>query len=253
MPAHYITTLTAQKRSDQSNLHLGVVLCAIAGGLNAGGFLAVGRYTSHMTGLISSAADDLVLNRFLPALAALSMVLAFIFGAACSAMIINYAKRNAFEFIYTPVLLLEAILLLAFGLLGSGLLQHELISISLSAFLLCYVMGLQNALITKISHAEIRTTHVTGLVTDIGIELGKMIYWNRLETEIENKGEAKRVVVNQQKLRLHVYLVLAFCAGAIGGAASFKYVGFSTTIPLALGLIVLVVVPTFHAKNTLGH
>lgn len=249
MPAYYITTLTAQKRSDRSNLHLGVVLCAIAGGLNAGGFLAVGRYTSHMTGLISSAADDLVLGRLIPALAALLMVLAFVLGAACTAMIVNYAKRNAFEFIYTPVLLLEAILLLAFGILGSGLLQHEMISISLSAFLLCYVMGLQNALITKISHAEIRTTHVTGLVTDIGIELGKMIYWNRHEDETQ----LKRVVVNQQKLRLHIYLVLAFCAGALGGAASFKHVGFSTTIPLALGLIVLVVVPTFHAKNTLGH
>jgi len=38
--------------------------------------------------------------------------------------------------------------------------------------LLCFIMGLQNAVITKISHAEIRTTHVTGLVTDVGIELG---------------------------------------------------------------------------------
>ena len=36
--------------------------------------------------------------------------------------------------------------------------------------------GLQNALITKLSRAEIRTTHITGIVTDIGIELGKLLY-----------------------------------------------------------------------------
>lgn len=67
-------------------------------------------------------------------------------------------------------------MLLLFGLVGNRLQQHELITVSLTAILLCYVMGLQNALITKISHAEIRTTHVTGLVTDLGIEMGKLIY-----------------------------------------------------------------------------
>ncbi|MFX1764116.1 YoaK family protein [Paraburkholderia sp. A1RI-2L] len=45
--------------------------------------------------------------------------------------------------------------------------------------LLCYVMGVQNAMITKISRAERRTTHMTGIVTDLGIELGKGLYWNR--------------------------------------------------------------------------
>ena len=48
---------------------------------------------------------------------------------------------------------------------------------------LCYIMGLQNAVITKISNAEIRTTHITGLVTDLGIEIGKMLYLNRLPGE----------------------------------------------------------------------
>ena len=36
-------------------------------------------------------------------------------------------------------------------------------------------MGLQNAIMTKISKAEIRTTHMTGVVTDIGIELGRLL------------------------------------------------------------------------------
>ena len=73
--------------------------------------------------------------------------------------------------------MLEAVLLLCFGLLGSNLERHRLLFVPVTVVLLCFVMGLQNAIITKISRAEIRTTHVTGLVTDMGIELGKLIYW----------------------------------------------------------------------------
>lgn len=239
MPQHYLAKLTSPKRSPKANLHLGVTLCWIAGALNAGGFLAVGEYTSHMTGVLSSAADNLILGRVVPAIAAVFMLISFVWGAACTALMINYAKRNFARFVYAPVLLLEAILLLVFGMLGRGLLQHEMISVSFTAILLCYMMGLQNALITKISNAEIRTTHVTGLVTDIGIELGKMLYWNR---DHEHNVEMK-VLVNRQKLNLHLRLVLSFALGAVMGAAGFKHLGFIASVPLALALVALALAP----------
>lgn len=246
MPAHYLAKLTSPKRTAAANLHLGVTLAGIAGALNAGGFLAVGEYTSHMTGMLSSAADNLILGQFIPAFAALFMLVAFIWGSACTALMVNYAKRNDMRYIYTPVLLLEAVLLLVFGLVGSSLQKHELITVSFTTVLLCYVMGLQNALITKISNAEIRTTHVTGLVTDIGIELGKLIYWNRDQTH-SNDGE---VAANHQKLRVHGMLVCAFFCGGIMGAAGFKYVGFISTLPLAIILIALSLAPRFSDELT---
>ncbi|MBR7799368.1 YoaK family protein [Undibacterium fentianense] len=246
MPQHYLAKLTATERSAKTNRHLGVALCWIAGALNAGGFLAVGEYTSHMTGLLSSAADNLVLGNATTALAALFMLLSFVIGAACTALIVNYTKRHFQHFIYTPVLLLEAILLLVFGMLGQGLLQHEMITVSFTAILLCYMMGLQNALITKISNAEIRTTHVTGIVTDIGIELGKLLYWNRnLATPTDTK-----VIVNQQKLSLHLQLVFAFGCGAIMGAFGFKHLGFIASIPLALALVALALAPALSMRLT---
>ncbi len=240
MPKHYLAKLTSPKRSPKANLHLGVTLCWIAGALNAGGFLAVGEYTSHMTGLLSSAADNLILGRVLPAAAAVFMLVSFVCGAATTALIVNYAKRNFNRFIYAPVLLLEAILLLVFGMLGRGLLEHAMITVSFTAILLCFMMGLQNALITKISHAEIRTTHVTGLVTDIGIEIGKLLYWNH----DAQKDENMKVVVNRQKLTLHLQLVFSFALGAIMGAAGFKYLGFIASVPLALALVTLALAPT---------
>ncbi len=245
MAIHYLAKLTSPKRTNDSNLHLGLVLSSIAGALNAGGFLAIGQYTSHMTGIISTAADDLILMHYVPALAALLMLTAFIAGAATTAFWVNYIKRNSHPLHFAPILFLEALLLLVFGVVGGGLLKHEVVTVSFTTVLLCYMMGLQNALITKISHAEIRTTHVTGLVTDIGIELGKLFYWNY----DESKGEDLQIKANRHKLRLHCALVLAFFVGGVAGAAGFKYLGFISTVPLALVLIVLAVAPLIDQKK----
>lgn len=244
MPINYLAQLSSPKRNAQNNLHLGCVLAAIAGALNAGGFLAIGRYTSHMTGIVSAAADDIILGKFWAVAAALCMLLAFVTGAASCALLINYARRNQFRLIYTPVFWLEASLLLLFGLTGRHLQTHSLISISLTAILLCYLMGLQNALITKISHAEIRTTHITGLITDIGIEIGKMLYWNK-----DEHYSLQKVSSNRSKLRLHSSLVAAFFFGGLAGALGFNTLGFLSALPLAVLLLMISLAPYLQARQ----
>lgn len=59
MPLNYARRLTGPQRSAQANRHLGYTLAFVAGASNAGGFLAVHQYTSHMTGIVASAADSL--------------------------------------------------------------------------------------------------------------------------------------------------------------------------------------------------
>ena len=79
---------------------------------------------------------------------------------------------------YALALLLEAALLLVFGLVGAHLDTPAQLLVPTTVLLLCFIMGLQNAIVTKISQAEIRTTHMTGVVTDLGLELGRLLYWN---------------------------------------------------------------------------
>jgi uncharacterized membrane protein YoaK (UPF0700 family) len=113
--------------------------------------------------------------------------------------------------------------------------------------LLCFIMGLQNAMITKPSNAEIRTTHLTGMVTDIGIELGKLCYWNAAApARTPSSTQARplpRVLADRCKLRLLVVLVTLFFAGGVAGALGFKHLGFSATLPLAVLLLALIAVP----------
>lgn len=242
MPINYLARLTAQHRTAAANLHLGVVLAFVAGALNAGGFLAVGQYTSHMTGIVSSAADNMALgNMGLVVVAALSLI-SFMSGAATTAWLVNYARRSSSRNIYAVPLRIEATLLLAFGVMGATLQLHEIVSISSITMLLCFTMGLQNALVTKISNAEIRTTHITGLVTDIGIEIGKLIYWNRT-----HDVSFQKVLANRKRLRVHGALAVSFFVGGLVGAFGFKHAGFSSAITLALPLVAISLAPILQS------
>ena len=85
---------TDVQRSPGANLRLGLVLAFVAGATNAGGFLAVGRYTSHMTGIVSSVADDVVLGHLDLAMAGLACLVAFLLGAMCTAIMVNWGLRQ---------------------------------------------------------------------------------------------------------------------------------------------------------------
>jgi len=231
-----IRGFTALQRTPQADLKLGTVLAFVAGAANAGGFLAVGQYTSHVTGMLSALADHLVLGQLALVGAGLASVLAFMLGAMSTAWIVNWGLRRQLRSAYGLPLLVEAVLLLVFGLFGAALsLWHTLI-LPVTVLLLCFIMGLQNAVITKISQARIRTTHVTGLITDLGIELGKLLYVNR-------HPDMAPVRADRQRLRVHAQLVLSFLIGGVAGAAGFNYLGYISTLPLALMLLLLVLRP----------
>ena len=223
-------------RSAASNLRLGCVLCVVAGATNAGGFLAVGQYTSHMSGILSSVADNVVLGQLQLAAAGLALLSAFIGGSMTTTWIVNWSLRRQMRSAFARPLLVESALLLIFGLFGTGINHFAGLFVPLTVLLLCFIMGLQNAVITKISHAEIRTTHVTGLLTDLGIEIGKLLY-------INGPAYSQKVVANRSKLRIHALLVFSFLGGALLGAFGFKTYGYISTVPLAIILLVLTIGP----------
>ncbi len=231
-----IRGFTSLQRTPQSDLKLGSVLAFVAGATNAGGFLAVGQYTSHMTGIVSSVADHLVLGQVWLALSGLIALLAFLVGAMSTAWLVNWGLRLELRSAYGMPLVLEAALLLVFGLFGAAIGLVHAVFLPLTVVLLCFIMGLQNAVITKISQARIRTTHVTGLVTDLGIELGKLLYVNR------HPG-MQPVRADRQRLRVHLQLIGCFLGGGVLGALGFKHLGYLSTVPLAALLLLLVLRP----------
>jgi uncharacterized membrane protein YoaK (UPF0700 family) len=238
MPLFYLRDLTGRHRSQTANRHLACFLAFVAGAVNAGGYLAVQRYTSHMSGVVSSMADDLAMGQVRPMLAGAGALGCFVAGAASTAVLVNWARRRSLESEYALPLCVQAALLVCFAVMG-GRLQHAWFAVSATVALLCFTMGLQNAMITKISHAEMRTTHITGMVTDIGIELGKMLYWNRAATGAPVRADFA-------KLALLGTLVGLFFGGGLVGAVAFKHAGFLSALPLAGLLLVLAAMPVLE-------
>jgi uncharacterized membrane protein YoaK (UPF0700 family) len=182
-----------------------------------------------------------VLGNITLVLGAAGTLLAFVAGAAATAVLVNWARQNHLRSEYALPLLLEAGLLLIFGLLGATLNHQTPFAVPLTVLVLAFTMGLQNAVVSKISASQIRTTHMTGVITDIGIELGKMFYWNHTASPPESRVRANRI-----KLRLFALLLAAFMTGGVVGAAGFKYLGFVWVLPMA-GLLLLLSLPPLYA------
>ena len=242
--------LTGQHRTSASNWRLGLLLAFNAGAVNAGGFLVVQLYTSHMTGFVSMLADSLVLGNTALALAAVGALLSFTGGAAVTAFLVSWARQHRLHSSYALPLLLVALLMLVFGLVGATTLDWRTpFAVPVTVLLLSFIMGLQNATITKMSSSEVRTTHMTGTVTDLGIALGKLVYAAR------HRNDVAAVVISPrsqlQRIGHFSSLLGMFLAGAVAGAAGFKYVGFVFVIPLALVLFTLTVPPLWMDRARL--
>jgi len=232
----YIGHLADSERNERSDRHLAFYLTFVAGAANAGGFMVVDQYTSHMSGIVSSLADNLVIGDLLLLFHGMVALAAFLSGAATSAIMINWARRRDLRSQYALPITFEAVLLSLFGITN---ILPATFATALIIALLCYVMGLQNAMITKLSGSRIRTTHVTGMVTDIGIELGKLVYRN----PPRQPGSPPPVLPDLAKLELLTKMVCLFFTGGVCGALLFKSIGISASFILAIPLFIIAAFP----------
>lgn len=233
MPLFYLRRLTGRERSDGANRHLARYLAFVAGAANAGGWMAVRQYTSHMSGMVSSMADDLALGSVTLFWNGFAAVLAFFLGAISTTLCIRWARARDLESEFALPLLLEAILLVTFGLTARTFAGARLMS---TVLLLCFTMGLQNATITKLSGSVIRTTHLTGMITDIGIATGRILHATFTRNSASLEPETRVIALLGS-------LVGLFFLGGIIGALGFKHMGALFALPLACVLVLLAAVP----------
>jgi uncharacterized membrane protein YoaK (UPF0700 family) len=240
MPLLYLRQLATKERTELGNRHLARYLAFIAGAVNAGGLLAVHQYTSHMSGIVSAVADNVAIGSLTLAADGSVAVASFLAGAFCTTLFIRWGKRQELHSQYALPLLAEAVLLLIFGVTGTVFNGGRVLG---TVMLLCFTMGLQNAMITKLSNSVIRTTHLTGMITDIGISFGRLVF----------PIPDKRTIASQEfaSIRLLSSLILAFFLGGITGALGFTHVGFLFTLPLSGMLLILGIMPVIDDLRSL--
>lgn len=202
------------ERSDRLNRLAAGYLALIGGYVNSTGFVLAGRFTSHVTGNIGHAAFDAATGQASAGLHAFGLVASFFAGAFAAHLILANPRLPSVSERYGIALLVEAALLGAFATTDS----HH------TAFLSA-AMGIQNSLVTRLSGAIVRTTHLTGVVTDLGIEAARWWYaWLRREPS-ERPPLAKSALL--------ATIATAFTLGAIAGSAATVTIGhFAVGAPM---------------------
>ena len=222
-------------RTSNIDLVLAGLLSSMAGALNAVGFLIAGSFTANMTGNISAFADHLAGGAILISLSFIGLVAAFVGGASMAALAIQIGERRHIRSIYALAIAAEAIILLLLGmaLALSSANAHE----TFLVVVLSFVMGLQNAVTTMISRARVRTTHVSGMATDIGIELAALF---------GNNGSQADTV---RKVRLHSLTLASFAIGGVCGALLFHLVGSWLFVIVAIVLLTIALPEALRAHR----
>ncbi len=191
----------------------GFLLACVAGCVNAVGFLGAHHQAiSHMSGTVSNLGIGLVGNDRAALAHVASTLGCFFAGCVLSGLIIRQSTLKAGRR-YGVALAVEAALLLG----ATYFLRHSAITGDYLAAMAC---GLQNAMATSYSGAVIRTTHMTGIVTDLGIALGLL---------------ARNEKVDWRRIGLYGALLTGFFSGGILGALGFARFGYDTLlVPAAL-------------------
>ena len=215
------------KRTYAHNVKLASLLCVTAGFVNAAGFLGFSVLTTNVTGHAALFAERIAMQDWKTARVVALWMFLFLAGAFVSSLIISFIGRNQ-RFSYVIPILIEMAILFCVAIFGYRY-DQSLVDKEFFAGSLLFSMGLQNSLVAIVSGSVVRTTHLTGTFTDLGIELAQIL---------SKSGEDRQALKSRIKLRL--IIIFFFMSGALAGAYLFKLLSFHAFfIPLSILIFTL--------------
>lgn len=202
--------------------------------LNAGMVNVLGLFTvlhqsvSHMTGNVSMLAMSLLDWQPEHFIYLSLVILCFVIGSFYSGLILGNGSV-AFGRHYGLPLSLVAIFLVLTWLLLPYFPRYGLLWA-------CVAMGVQNAMVSHYKGAIIRTTHLSGVLTDIGLALGY---------------KARGLKVEKRRIFLHLLIFIGFLCGGLIASLLYPYLNLQTfLIPAALSLAMSVAYWIFYFRSS---
>ena len=215
-----------KSRTLKHNLRIATILSFVAGIVNVTGFLSFKQLTTNVTGHFALFINDVSTFEFWKGTIYFLYILSFLFGSFTSSFLIEKYKKNKKLNVFVLPTIIECLILIAIGILSNFI---SLTSPDLIVCLLLFAMGLQNSFVTKISNAVVRTTHLTGLFTDLGIDISQLffpkVYLNR--------------VALKANIKLRTYIILFFFAGGLTGGFFYSKLDLKLNTLIIAALILL--------------
>ncbi|ODU40471.1 YoaK family protein [uncultured Aquimonas sp.] len=209
----------------------GAVLAAVAGMINVIALLSFEHQAvSHLTGNTSYVAAALAQLDFTGAAHFGSILLAFFLGTAVSGFLIQDSTLRLGRRYGVGLSLVGALLIVAVPLFESRS--------SLGLYAAALACGLQNAMVSTYSGAVVRTTHLSGMFTDLGIALG---HWLR------------GMPVEMRRVSLCLLVIGGFSLGGVLGALGFHRLGYAALyLPAGLVLAAALGYAVLHYRGRAG-
>lgn len=197
-----------------------------AGAINAGAFIACGRFVTHTTGFATHFSFDLIQGHFKEAFGMLTVPIFFLFGGMATSYFVDFPISEGKEPNYTVptacifLSLFAALVLALFGFFGAFSEPLHIAKDYLLLVLLCFASGLQNALTSDGKSAVVRTTHLTGVTTDLALGIIRVLFMSNHDDRYHKESIANFVRVG---------IITFFVLGSILSSylmLKFKYLGF---------------------------
>ncbi len=216
-----------KSRTPKHNLRIATILSLVAGIVNVTGFLSFKQLTTNVTGHFALFINDVADFELWKGTVYLLYILSFLVGSFLSSFLIEKFRENKKLNVYVLPTIIECLVLISIALLSNFI---DLNYPDLIACLLLFAMGLQNSYVTKISNAIVRTTHLTGLFTDLGIELSQLFF---------PKTHPHREKL-KATIKLRVYIISFFFGGGLIGGFLYSRLDWKLNT-LILGAFILLV------------
>ncbi len=218
-------------RSHTEDRYLALVLATAAGILNAMALGAFGFFPSHMTGNASQISTEISTADINTLIFLSVMLMAFISGSMTARFVVIFGLKKRIRTVFCLLLLAEGVVLSLTSLFETHFYSKE--NNREVLVILCFLMGIHNSTSTQLSNGRVRSTHVTGTLTDVGIALGS--YFGSFIHHYESGSRQ----ASRKQLYTHLTTVFSFLSGCIAGLLLFQAFGFKTMTVLGVSLVVV--------------
>ncbi|ASW75399.1 hypothetical protein IQ37_02425 [Chryseobacterium piperi] len=219
----------SNSRTLGDNIRLGTLTAFTAGTINIASLLIFLSFTSNVTGHYAILAAEISKGNWTQVAVVGGWIFMFFFGGFLSNLIvISFNKKSKYLAHATP-LVLEIMALLFVGIYGQFFYQKTLEETQYLVALMLFATGLQNGLTASISNFSVKTTHLTGTTTDLGI-LVSMFTHKKYRRNPELIARAK----------LLSSIMFAYVLGAVFSGLTYYYLEFRVFYVISFCLLIVI-------------
>jgi len=207
--------LSKDKRTLKENLLLASSTAFVAGITNVAGLIAFLAFTANITGHFANLAKHVVEQNLRQILIFFVWLLLFFGGAFISNLIVRAASRRSNYGNNSIPIILEIIILLLVAFYGHLFYDGTMLEREIITGAIIFSMGLQNGLVSNISGGLVKTSHLTGLFTDLGADAAELIH-----------NDVRKNVLVKSRIYVRITILAFYFFGGLAGAYFFDKYNF---------------------------